>query len=72
MDLSIKHLRDNKSGESAALFYPVTHESAVVDDNGVTLETKIGEIQGQLVGLNGSAKPIGSSVNVDWPWISNN
>lgn len=32
-------------------FFPITHEKAVVDENGVTLDQKIGDIETLLAAL---------------------
>jgi len=55
MDIVIKQLQDNKTGVEA-LFYPVTHEKAVRDSDGITLESKLG-------GLDSKCNTISNSVD---------
>ena len=55
MDIVIKQLQDNKTGVEA-LFYPVTHEKAVRDSDGITLESKLG-------GLDSKYNTVSNSVD---------
>ena len=45
MFTKIEELHDNTTNEG---FYPLTHEQAVIDNNGIDLETKLNQINDDL------------------------
>lgn len=61
MALSIKYLQDNKSGKKA-LFYPITHERAIQDTEGISLETKFETINNRTDGLNSAVEDQGRDI----------
>ena len=42
--MDIKYSTDKQGNK----YFPLAHEKGVVDDNGTTLETKIGQVEGDI------------------------